>query len=187
MKKLLSEIASSKTLSTIGMTLFAIILERIFAPIIDIFTSNTKLLGLSIIRSFSDSYYQIIAHGGTGQSEVAFTFFVFIILLICLSYLVVFKRNTFQPRESILLTSAIRTLFAATYLFLCILIASYSMASNKSVTMLTNIEIVAPYISDHDYKQLKSDFYLIETREDYIALQSRIESIARKKLTQLRE
>lgn len=50
---------------------------------------------------------------------------------------------------------------------------------NKKITVLTNnIEIVSPYISDLEYKQLKSDFHSMNSSTDYDRLVSRLSTIS---------
>ena len=49
---------------------------------------------------------------------------------------------------------------------------------NKTITLTNNIEIVSPYISDAEYKQLKSKFHSMETQSDYGALMKELETIA---------
>lgn len=50
---------------------------------------------------------------------------------------------------------------------------------NNAITKATNnIEIVSPYITDIEYKQLKSDFYSIKNRDDYNALMDTLADIA---------
>ncbi len=52
---------------------------------------------------------------------------------------------------------------------------------NKAITSTTNnIEIVSPYISEEEYKYLKSDFYSIQTREDFDMLHETLDNIAQK-------
>lgn len=66
-------------------------------------------------------------------------------------------------------------------LFMTALILFYGRSSfirNKSMILTNNIEIVSPYISDIEYKQLKSKFHSIETQSDYEALMERLKSIA---------
>ena len=47
-----------------------------------------------------------------------------------------------------------------------------------STKATVNIEIVSPYISDIEYKQLKSSFHLIKTQDDYEKLLDKIQDIA---------
>lgn len=53
-----------------------------------------------------------------------------------------------------------------------------SFIRNKTITLTNNIEIVSPYVSDIEYKQLKSKFHSIETQSDYEALIEELKSIA---------
>lgn len=52
-----------------------------------------------------------------------------------------------------------------------------SFVHDKKVNVLTKIEIVSPYISDTEYKSLKSEFHLIECKEDYDSLMHKISAI----------
>lgn len=47
-----------------------------------------------------------------------------------------------------------------------------------STKATVNIEIVSPYITDIEYKQLKSSFHLIKTQDDYEKLLDKIQDIA---------
>lgn len=47
-----------------------------------------------------------------------------------------------------------------------------------STNATVNIEIVSPYITDIEYKQLKSSFHLIKTQDDYEKLLDKIQDIA---------
>lgn len=52
---------------------------------------------------------------------------------------------------------------------------------------IANIEIVSPHISDIEYKQLKSNFYSIESKADYDALMTSISNIANDNHLQLKK
>ena len=70
------------------------------------------------------------------------------------------------------------------------LISSYAQHSfiNSIVTKTTNnIEIVSPYITDSDYKQLKSTFHSIESKEDYDVLTEKLQHIADENSIKLKE
>lgn len=63
--------------------------------------------------------------------------------------------------------------------FICLhLCISTTFVNNLQTKTLSNIEIVSPYITDLEYKQLKSDFYSIETKKDYDTLVHSISNIA---------
>lgn len=67
-------------------------------------------------------------------------------------------------------------------LFIGVLTVSFMImfqiyVSSISSKTLKCIDIVAPYISDQEYKQLKSDFFMIENKSDYDNLQKNINTI----------
>lgn len=55
-----------------------------------------------------------------------------------------------------------------------------SFIRNKTIILTNNIEIVSPYISDIEYKQMKSKFHSMETKNDYNSLIEELETIAKK-------
>lgn len=57
------------------------------------------------------------------------------------------------------------------------LIGNFLFINECKTTSLCNIEIVSPYISDVEYKQLKSTFYSIQTKDDYINFTEAINKI----------
>lgn len=62
----------------------------------------------------------------------------------------------------------------------CILNLSFirsAVVTDIATETIRKIEIVSPYVSDLEYKQMKSDFYLIENWDDYDQLDKRIDSI----------
>lgn len=68
-----------------------------------------------------------------------------------------------------------------TIIFFCLFLYKYGQQTfiNSKITATTNnIEIVSPYISDKDYKQLKSDFHKIRNSEDYETLNRVLNKIA---------
>lgn len=71
-------------------------------------------------------------------------------------------------------------IFLSTILvFLLIFFYGQQVFINNSITkILSNIEIVSPYISDTEYKYLRSTFYSISNKEDYESLLYTLEEIA---------
>ena len=66
-------------------------------------------------------------------------------------------------------------------ILVCIIITDLLLdvqVSNTSSAILQNIEIVAPYIDEHEYLLLKSDFYSMQTMDDLETLNESIEKIA---------
>ena len=76
-------------------------------------------------------------------------------------------------------------IFSFCMFFISFLASMYSYGKESyintiSKTTLNNIEIVSPYISDYDYKLLKSRFYSIQSFYDFNSLTNDIERIAKK-------
>ena len=74
---------------------------------------------------------------------------------------------------------------------LCLIILFSEMiqifGSSISANTRANIEIVAPYISDQEYKQLKSDFFTIKSKSDYDNLQKALNMISEEHQLDLKE
>lgn len=64
-------------------------------------------------------------------------------------------------------------LFAFGYLYL-----RPQFVTMSATNALRAIEIVAPYISDQEYKELRADFYSIDSRKAYIELYDKLDAIA---------
>lgn len=64
------------------------------------------------------------------------------------------------------------------YVAITISYLSICISAEQATRLTNNIEIVSPYISDLEYKQLKSDFYTMETYEDYSLLVNSLSEIA---------
>lgn len=64
-------------------------------------------------------------------------------------------------------------------IFIMIFLYAQQSFVNTAITKaLSNIEIVSPYISESEYRHLKSDFYSINNHEDYDLLINTLEEIA---------
>ena len=75
--------------------------------------------------------------------------------------------------------SFILKLVTAILLFIMIFLYAQQSFINTAITKaLSNIEIVSPYISESEYRHLKSDFYSINNHEDYDLLFHTLEEIA---------
>ena len=57
----------------------------------------------------------------------------------------------------------------------------------QATTTYTNIEIVSPYISDQEYKALKSQFHLISNENDFDKLTLAIDNIAKRNSIELKK
>ena len=74
------------------------------------------------------------------------------------------KRRKFMIVNSVLL-----------YIIFILFILSTNFINNTITRTTNNIEIVSPYISDYDYKMLKSKFYSMNSRTDFDYLYSLLE------------
>lgn len=96
----------------------------------------------------------------------------------------VISRNALEEAKSSLLTLSKKTyifeviilVISSVTLVLTVSMVSYIKTTATSLT--NNIEIVSPYISDLDYKHLKSDFYSMSSRNDYNTLTETLNEIA---------
>lgn len=76
------------------------------------------------------------------------------------------------------LFSVILVLIIVHFVLSLYMMMSQIFSMNLCSNTMVNIEIVSPYISDQEYKQLKSDFYTIEGKQDYDVLHDKLELIA---------
>lgn len=81
-------------------------------------------------------------------------------------------------------TSIILLIFS--FLAITFIYGQSNFIRNKTITMTNNMEIVSPYITDLEYKQLKSHFHSIETQSDYETLMEELETIADKYFLKLK-
>lgn len=68
--------------------------------------------------------------------------------------------------------------FLSFFLLISFFNGQSSFIRNRTIALTNNIEIVSPYITDEEYKQLKSKFHSMETQSDYKALMKELEIIA---------
>lgn len=63
------------------------------------------------------------------------------------------------------------------HLFVLVYLIKQSYVDETAQKLTNNIEIVSPYISDLEYKRLKSEFYSMHSRSDYDDLITKLETI----------
>lgn len=83
------------------------------------------------------------------------------------------------------------TLISTLSMYIIMIFSLYFMSETifikqKSTEILTNIEIVAPYVTDTELKKYKSSFLTIETQNDYTKLNEALSRIALKHNLQLK-
>ena len=85
-------------------------------------------------------------------------------------------QNVTKPKKRFLILSSIYSIFCMAIILLIVIGIQY--IQTESVRLTNNIEIVSPYVSDIEYKQLKSSFHSMDSRSDYDELNSQLEKIA---------
>lgn len=78
------------------------------------------------------------------------------------------------------------------FTFLClsvllVMLMKHTFENNLAAQLTANIEIVSPYVSDKEYKQLKSDLFTIKSKEDYDKLSKSLNAIAIKNYISLKK
>lgn len=121
----------------------------------------------TFIRYFNDSFYEKVAY--STPEALTYSMLMAIILLFVM----------FPPRlwskvfhDNSIFFLRIIYIFVFTFIYF-----SNTFAHQTSKQTLRNIDIVAPYISDIEYKTLKSNFYRMDSKDDYIALTNQIQLI----------
>lgn len=91
------------------------------------------------------------------------------------------NKDSVLKKPNVRLRRVASTALLVTLIFLYgyIMVTSTFINSCQTSTLHT-IEVVSPYVSDTEYKQFKSDFYLIRNKHDYDALQLKLKTIAKK-------
>lgn len=178
--------------------------EKLFSPLADrLFLFINNLIS-QFSRASSDSLYRSISEGfnekfSTIAAIAAYFTFVMIVLLslylpLAISnhrkIIIIDKKEEpnkirysnrksrlkciLQELRAILLLFEIVTLLISMFYF-----NGRIQFINKSITKcLNNLEIISPYINDLEYKQFKSRFYQINSKDDYDSLISDIEEKA---------
>lgn len=158
-------------LGALGSALF----EFVFKNLLTGLMHKISMLYLSFI---DNSFYRRLPISISSPSAQTFIFFILGIVLF-IAFPLDFFKFLFHWHSTEKFDSIVHSAFKICY----ILIFSYtflvtSIAYLTSRNTLINIEIVAPYISDVKYKQLKSDFYQIDSKEDFDTLTCVINEIA---------
>lgn len=76
------------------------------------------------------------------------------------------------------LVRILRVISVIIIIWIISILGFYSYADNIVCKTIGNIEIVSPYISDVEYKTLKSNFYSMDSKSDYDALMDNLNRIA---------
>lgn len=153
---------SAITLGALGSALWEIVLR----PFSILFLNCL----MNLYSTYFDGVYRYVATGGNYLlTALASLFFSFAMIWI-------FTRSTSFKNYLVFISKSffVRMIwfFMLTYIFLS---RAYYDGTAKST--LRDIDIVSPYISDQEYNQLRSDFYSMDSKADYVSLRSAIDQI----------
>ena len=183
-----------------------IIVTWIITPLANhIFPAILSLLN-SFSSSFSDYLYRCMSYrfpGSTGSSVLLFTNEILYFLLFFSFFTFDFfiskhLRNSRKRISNVSLSEKDIKLFRFHRIvlyglfILTILLIEFTCLSDlyiykQATTTYTNIEIVSPYISDQEYKALKSQFHLISNENDFDKLTLAIDNIAKRNSIELKK
>lgn len=148
--------------------------EIIFSPLTQKIINLIVMVPAKISSSFSSYYVESITSADSQYLSIGIRKFIWVVLI----FLTIFDFNILQiKKKSTWLWNYMRILI---FIFFTLDTMYDSQVYSEAHSFLRNIEIVAPYISDEEYKAIKSNFYQMENIDDYNSLQNELDSIARK-------
>lgn len=172
--------------------------ESVISPLCNkIFSFASKLFSY-IQSSYLDNLYATISLGHQNQYShfvclcVCCILFLFIMLNICniiyeqretpgfsfINKLTILRIEQIENYPKWLLILEPLILLLVLYLALFFNIGKNAYITRTVSTSLANIEIVSPYVTDTEYKTLKSEFYSMDSKEDYDTFCSHLEEIS---------
>lgn len=150
------------------------ILTAALSPLINrasLFLSETSH---GIIANIANSYYRYISM--VDGASPAFAIFEMLVYgFYILSFFLVFDYANFDTWKSLkfrLVWSL--TIFAGIFAAYAYQKAAYQESSR----LHANVEILSPYVSDLEYKQMKSALYSIDGKDDYLSLVTMMDTLA---------
>lgn len=170
MKKKIKIVVSTIALGILGSALWEFIIRPLF-----LFLSG-KVIPY-ILQFYGDHFYQKVPLSIESPSFRTYCFAMFAMALLVLIPPKFFDGMFHQPPEnekSFVFHFAYKALVCFIILYNAFIVASANGIARRT---LRDIEIVSPYITDLEYKQLKSDFYIIDSKADYIALSEKLEQL----------
>ncbi len=199
--------------TVIGVIFLSILSSALWEKIISPFSmfAFTKILYVVslISNSFSDSLYKEISKGFHESSGLSM---LSIVLTAIGTYFLLYSLRNFHnvwhgkhdhtsvdlSLEDITadihrLKKSLRKISLAIFIFGIFVFFYYTYFNGRATyinsvttTTLNNIEIVSPYITDVEYKTLKSQFYSMESKDNFTALTNAIIEIANTSHTKLK-
>lgn len=189
-----SSLKNNILISIIIGLLTTLLWESIFADLFTFIFTHIQSFGLSLINNMIDNAYKDISDGYLNlSSDITLAMLVGILTGLITSILLSIIKTPFHQQvitENIPVHTIakkghhtrVKIIFFAFYILFFIffwgIMGFISFKARTTVKTLNNIEIVSPYISDKEYKQLKSKFYSMQTQHDYQNLSKELNSIA---------
>lgn len=142
-----------------------------------------------LIQSRRDSFY---SHVPSSLNLISFYYFLVFMNLFAVFFLIMAQIYLLRFTPKILRKQGLKFVVSSMPLsFTVSFVISYTCFTGIQTSVVArnttnNIEIVAPYITDDEYKQLRSDFFQIDSKADYDNLINKISAIAEKKHLQLK-
>lgn len=155
-------IISTIILGALGSALWEVALHPFLSVSVNFF--------MDLYGKYSDNVYRYVSTGGNYLSTVSAAYF-FMILILLLSLGPTRARKYFDNLTS---SFPLKIMFFIVFTYVLL---SRTYYDSTARTTLRDIEIIAPYITESEYKQLRSDFYSMDNRADYITLRSTIDQI----------
>ena len=125
---------------------------------------------MNLYSNFFDNVYRYVATGGNYLSNIVAIYFL--LFLILFFY--------FGPTRLMSLFDHVLKPFPigiAYFILFGYILTSRTYYDVTDRCTLRDFEIVAPYISDQEYKELRSSFYSMDSKADYTSLRSTIDQI----------
>lgn len=158
-----------KLISTIVLSLICAGLWDLLRPL---FVFIYEHIVLYLLQLFSDSFYASVAKS-VDSPQASLYFSVFIIFACSFLFPISQTFDWYRDRSK-QYKALLRGFIFGTSLFFAF---SGALENQIARDTLRNIEIIAPYVSDSEYKTLKSDFYRMKSKNEYIDLMDRIDAI----------
>lgn len=163
-----------------------------------VYINISSIIDRAII-TFSNDTYKKISTGINNFSIVYIMFFIilsnYIAFFIAIKLFrgnnipgIITKETAKKEYRKKFLFLIIISFICIFFIFICIYMIGNFIFINKCQTnSLCNLEIISPYVSDIEYKELKSTFYSIQTKEDYEVFTDTIKQIGERYSLNLRE
>lgn len=144
--------------------------ELVFSPLSHMLISQIIIVPAKVSSLIGNWYVSQIASADRDYLSISIRSFIFAIIFLLVSgidWKRILSSMPYFLRIFLIFTLAIDMLIDI-------------QISNTSHFISQNIEIVAPYIDEQHYKQLKSDFYTMDSMEDFNDLNQKLKNIADK-------